>query len=340
MEDFLPHIGKGKLFTKLDVKNAFHQIEISKESRYITTFITRKGLYRYTRLMFGITCAKEMFQKIMEQILAGCQGCFNYVDDIIVYGENIEQLNMRVDKVLKACKDYNVVLNEDKCIYGVNELEFLGHKLTAYGVMPSEDKVAAIKNFRQPSSVEEVRSFLGLVNFVGKFIPNLATITEPLRLLTKKNTAFIWSQEHEFSFQKLKNSLACDLALGYYDVNDRTQVYADASPVGLGAVLVQLNGKGARVICYASKSLSITEQRYCQTEKEALALVWAVERFHFYLFGRTFELVTDYKALEIIFSPKSKPCARIERWVLRLQSYKFKVVYKSGKNNIAVYPGW
>lgn len=126
-----------------------------------------------------------------------------------------------------------------------------------------------------------------------------------------------------------------ELQLGYYDVRDATQVIADASPVGLGAILIQTNGHGPRIISYASKSLSDVEKRYAQTEKEALALAWSVERFHFYLFGRTFDLITDHKPLEVIFGPRSRPCARIERWVLRLQSYKYNVIYKPGKTNIA-----
>lgn len=271
----------------------------------------------------------------MEQILAGCEACLNYIDDIIIYGETREQLKDRTQKVLNRLKEYNVKLNEEKCIYEATELTFLGHKLSANGITALPNKVDDIRNFRQPSNAEETRSFLGLVNFVGKFIPDLATITEPLRRLTKKDEAFFWQTEQQNAFDKIKENLSSEQALGYYNVHDRTQLYADASPVGLGAVLIQFNNGEPRVISYASKSLSDTEKRYCQTEKEALALVWAVERFHFYLFGRSFELVTDHKALEVIFSSKSKPCARIERWVLRLQSYKFKVVYKPGKNNIA-----
>lgn len=310
-------------------------MEISKESRPITTFITRTGLYRYTRLMFGIVCAPEMFQKIMEQILAGLEACLNYIDDIIIYGKTREQLKERIDRVLNRLKEYNVKLNEEKCIFEATELTFLGHILSANGITATPDKVEAIRNFRQPLNAEETRSFLGLVNFVGKFIPDLATITDPLRRLTKKDETFKWQSEHQNAFDKIKQCLCDEQTLGYYNVNDRTQLYADASPVGLGAVLIQFNGAEPRVISYASKSLSDTEKRYCQTEKEALALVWAVERFHFYLFGRTFELITDHKALEVIFSSNGKPCARIERWVLRLQSYKFKVIYKPGKNNIA-----
>lgn len=298
--------------------------------------MTRRGLFRYKRLMFGIACAPEIFQKVLEQILAGCEGCLNYMDDIIVYADTMEHLNERVQKVMQRLKEYNVQLNQEKCIFGAKELVFLGHKLSAEGIKPTHDKVESIRNFRQPANAEEVRSFLGLVNFVGQFIPNLATITEPLRNLTRKDTHFTWDSGQKAAFAELKEQLSSDIVLGYYNVHDRTQVYADASPVGLGAVLIQFNKDGIpRVISYASKSLSDTEKRYCQTEKEALALVWAVERFHFYLFGRSFELITDHKALETIFAPKSKPCARIERWVLRLQSYKFNVIYRPGKNNIA-----
>lgn len=285
--------------------------------------------------MFGIVCAPEMFQKIMEQVLAGCEGCLNYIDDIIIYGDSLDQLNERTGKVLNRLKEYNVKLNDEKCIFNATELTFLGHVLSANGITTTPNKIESIRNFRQPANAEETRSFLGLVNFVGKFIPDLATITDPLRHLTKKDEPFVWQMEQQNAFDQIKRSLSEEKALGYYSIHDRTQLYADASPVGLGAVIIQLNDAGPRVISYASKSLSETEKRYCQTEKEALALVWAVERFHFYLFGRTFELITDHKALEVIFSPNSKPCARIERWVLRLQSYKFKVIYKPGKNNIA-----
>lgn len=271
----------------------------------------------------------------MEKILAGCEGCLIYSDDIVVYGSSKEQHDERLAKVMKRLKDYNVTLNQKKCVFGVDKIEFIGHQLSADGIRPRHDKIAAIKNFRQPSTMEEVRSFLGLVNYVGKFIPNLATITEPLRRLTRNDIQFIWNEEQQHAFDKLKRYMTKESTLGYYNVSDRTQIIADASPVGLGAVLIQFKQNEPRIISYASRSLNRTEQKYAQTEKEALALVYAVERFHFYIFGREFELVTDHKALETIFSPKAKPCARIERWVLRLQSYRYKVIYKPGKTNIA-----
>lgn len=176
------------------------QIEITPESREITTFLTSKGLFRYTRLMFGITCAPELFQKNMEQILSGCDGSVNFIDDILVYGASKEEHDIRLRQGQKRLREYEVALNETKCLYGVEEIEFLGHRLSAKGVQPSIDKVNAVKCFRDPTTAEEVRSFLGLVNFAGKFIPNLASIDYPLRKLTRKEEKFVWGTE-----QKMKN---------------------------------------------------------------------------------------------------------------------------------------
>lgn len=285
--------------------------------------------------MFGITCAPEIFQKTLEQVLSGLEGCLNFIDDILIFGSTQEEHDGRLQNAMKRLKTFDVTLNMEKCIFGVTNVEFLGHNLSADGITPTIDKVEAVKQFRPPETAEETRSFLGLINYVGKFIPDLATITDPLRKLTRSDVPFEWDQEQDNAFQKLKQYISSDLVLGYYNVKDRTQVIADASPVGLGAILIQFNENGPRIITYASKSLSNVEKRYAQTEKEALALVWAVERFHHYFFGRSFELITDHKPLETIFGPKSKPCPRIERWVMRLQSYRYKVVYKPGKSNIA-----
>ena len=188
---------------------------------------------------------------------------------------------------------------------------------------------------RAPKDAEEVRSFLGLVNYSGRFIPNLATVSEPLRRLTKKGVSFNWSEEQIQSFQELKTRLANHVTLGYFCPDCETKLIVDASPVGLGAVLVQIQNGEERVISYASRSLSDTEKRYSQTEKEALGVVWSCERFHIYLYGIDFIIASDHKHLEVIYSTRSKPSARIERWVLRLQSYNFKVIHESGKSNIA-----
>lgn len=258
------------------------------------------------------------------------------MDDILVHGETKAVHDDNLKAMLARLEEYNILLNKDKCVFGTTNTIFLGHRLSEQGVEAADDKVSAVKAFRQPNTPEEVRSFLGLVNFLARFIPNVATLTEPLRRLTKLNVPFEWGSEQTAAFEGLKSTMVKPAILGYYSPEDRTQVIADASPVGLGAVLVQYDANNQpRIISFAHKSLTDTETRYAQTEKEAYALVWAVERFHLYLFGRCFELVTDHKPLEVIFGPRSKPCARIERWVLRLQSYKYTIKYQAGKSNIA-----
>lgn len=334
-EDLLPLIRNARMFSRLDLKNGFHQLELHESSRYITTFISSKGVFRYKRLLFGVNCAPEIFQKVIERMLLPCSGCFNYIDDIIIYGRNAEEHNENVHKVLSVLKECNVVLNSAKCVFNVTEIDFLGHHLSAAGVSPFSSKIEALQSFRSPQTVEELKSFLGLVTYIGRFIPNLGTRTYVLRELAKSREKFDWKQKHEKSFLDIKSIITRIETLGYFDPNDKTQVIADASPFALGAVLCQEKNDQPRIITYASKSLTATEKRYCQTEKEALALVWAVERFSMYLLGLTFDLITDHRPLEAIFKPKSKPCARIERWVLRLQSFRYRVIYKKGNSNIA-----
>ena len=179
-----------------------------------------------------------------------------------------------------------------------------------------------------------------MANCSSKYIQDYATITAPLRELTKKNVRFKWTYQHQQAFETLTQALTSALVMAYFDVNKETLVAVDASPVGISAILGQRikETDDYRVVAYASRALTAVERRYSQTEREALAIVWAVEHYHLFLFGANFTLITDHKPLEVIYgSPKSKPSARIERWVLRLQPYDFAVVYKSGTDNSADY---
>lgn len=335
-DSFMTKLRNAKYFSRLDLMNAYHQLELEKDSRPITTFITHKGMFRYKRLMFGVNSAPEIFQRIFEAMLASCKNCLNYLDDIIVYGSSESEHDACLKKVMEVLNENNVLLNKTKCLIKVQELEFLGHKLSDKGIEADQKKIKTILDFRAPENKEEVRSFLGLVTYLGKFLPDLGTATEPLRQLTKTEVKFVWTEDHQRHFNQLKEALAKLPILAYFDPQRRTRLVADASPVALGAVLLQFDDQdNPRVISFASKSLSDVERRYSQTEKESLGLVWAVERFYFYVMGLEFELVTDHKPLEAIFKPTSKPPARIERWLLRLQAFKFKVIFQPGKLNIA-----
>ena len=254
---------------------------------------------------------------------------------MIVHAGTEEEHDKRFENVVRVLSSRGLTLNRDKCQFKMSHLEFMGHVLSARGIGPADVRVKAVFDSREPTNAAEVRSFLGLVNFTARFIPDLATVSAPLRQLTKSGESFVWGPEQQQSFDELKKRLSSAETLGYFDKNASTKVIADASHVGLGAVLVQEQGKELRVISYASRSLSDTERRYSQTEKEALAIVWASERFHAYLYGAEFELMTDHKPVECIFSPKSKTCARIERGLLRMQPYRFTVKYIPGPKNIA-----
>ncbi|KAL7301787.1 hypothetical protein TKK_0005775 [Trichogramma kaykai] len=335
-ESIMTRLRDAKFFSRIDLTDAYHQLQLDEESRHITTFITHKGLYRYTRLMFGVNSAVEIFQKTLEVILSPCKNCFNFLDDIIVFGSDEKEHDMCLDRVLLVLDQCGATRNEAKCLYKVKELKFLGHTLSDRGIDVDRKKIETILNFRMPVTKEELRSFLGLITYVGKFLPDLGTETDFLRNLVKKETPFVWTEQHAKCFEKLKENLVNLPTLSYFHPAKRTRLVADASPVALGAVLLQFNEENyPQVISFASKSLSDVERRYSQTEKESLTLVWAVERFYLYLAGLRFELETDHKPLEAIFRPTSKPPARIERWLLRLQAFDFKVIYRPGKCNIA-----
>ena len=335
VEEILHEMNGAKVFSKLDLKWGFHQLELSEDSRDLTTFATHIGNFRYKRLNFGVTSAPELYQHTIHDLLSDTEGSNNMIDDIIIFADSVEEHDKRLDAVLSKLKASGMTLNREKCVYRMNELQFLGFLLSEKGIGPAESKVNAVKNATKPKTAAEVRSFLGLVNFSARFIENLATKSEPLRKLTKKSEKFVWGDDQQKAFDQLKTDLSKAETLAYFDPKAETRIIVDASPVGLGAVLTQMQNGQKRVVHYASRSLSDVERRYSQTEKEALACVWACERFHLYVYGTEFVLETDHKPLEFIYSKRSKPSARIERWVLRLQSYCFKVQYKPGKQNIA-----
>lgn len=335
VDELLQNMNGSQFFSKLDLKWGYHQLELTPESREITTFATHDGLYRYKRLLFGVTSASEIYQHEISTTLAGIEGVENISDDIIVHAPDQATHDQRLHETLQRLQDSNLTLNKEKCVFNMSNLVFMGVLLSEKGVGPTKERVAAILDTREPESVAEVRSFLGLANYSSRFIPHFATQTEPLRRLLKKGTQFQFGPDQKKAFQSLKQSMAKAGTLAYFDKSAPTKIVADASPVGLGAVLLQKQQKQWTPIHYASRGLTECEQRYSQTEKEALALVWSCERLHNYIYGIRFDLETDHKPLEVIYGPRSKPCARIERWVLRLQPYDFRVVYVPGLQNIA-----
>ena len=335
VEEVIQAMNGSTVFSKVDLRMGYHQIELAPESRDITTFATHAGLYRYKRLFFGVNSATEQYQYEVQTAIAGLQGVQNISDDIIIYAQDQAEHDLRLKALMQRLRECGLTLNKEKCQFNMSRLVFMGLLLSEKGIGPTEGKVKAIVDATEPSTASEMRSFLGLAAFNARFLPDFATMTEPLRKLTHKDEKFVFGQAEKLAFKKLKTAMSQAKTLAYFKLDAKTQVIADASPVGLGGVLVQIQHGKAVVISYASRSLTSVERRYSQTEKEALGLVWACERFHPYIYGVKFDLLTDHKPLEAIYGVTSKPCARVERWVLRLQSYDFNVKYIPGKDNIA-----
>ena len=226
--------------------------------------------------------------------------------------------------------------NQAKCSFDKESLCFYVYELSKNGISVDQKKIDAIVTMQAHSDVNQLRSFLGLVNYCERFIQSLATITAPLRELTMKGAPWTWEHRHQTAFEAIKKELEKDCTMAFYNPEHKSLVTVDASPVGVGAILFQFDNDGnERIVAYASRALTQVEQKYSQTEKEALAVVYGSEKFHIYLVGAEFELDTDHKPLEVIYNPKSKPPARIERWTLRLQQYQFKLKHRPGKTNPA-----
>ena len=227
-----------------------------------------------------------------------------------------------------------------KCSFLQPTLSFFGQIFSAEGTRPDRKRVEDLQNASEPQNASEVRSLLGMANYSRKYIKDFATITAPLQELTKKHVRFKWERKHLEAFEKLKDELTKAPVMAYFDTKKETILAVDASPVGISAILSQkVKGqKDPQIVAYASRALTAVEKRYSQTEKEFLGIVWGIEHFHLYVYGTYFTLVTDHKPLETIYgNSRSKPSARIERWILRLQPYSFKVEYIAGDENYADY---
>ena len=242
--------------------------------------------------------------------------------------------------VLKRLEEHGITLNKDKCQFYKSELNFFGLRFTADGISPTEDRCRALKEAAAPTNAKDLPSFLCTVLYSARFMQDVCTIAEPLWSLTKKDKPWEWGQIQQEAFDKLKGALSTK-CMGYFNKDWCTEIIVDASPVGLGAVLGQYNPNNTyerKMVCVASRMLSDVERRYSQCEKEALAAVWGPERFWLYVIGHPFTLVTDNRAIQLIFgSTKSKPPARIERWALRITQFDYTIVHRPGATNVADY---
>ena len=334
VDESLASLSSSKVYTKLDANSGFWQILLDESSKLLTTFVTPMGRFCFNRLPFGISSAPEIFQRMMSSLLEGLDGCICHMDDVLVHGRTTAEHDERVRRVLDRLKTAGLTLN-NKCEFGKSQLKFLGHIISGEGVGADPAKVKAIREFPQPTNLTELQRFNGMVNQLNKFLPGLANINEPLRQLLKKDNAWHWGSAQSKAFEAIKGKLLSTETLMHYSPVRPTYIAADASNTGLGAVLLQENESGGRKpIAYASRSLSETEKRYAVIEKEALAAVWACEKFSDYVLGLKFVLETDHKPLVPLLSSKdlSQMPVRILRFRLRLMRYSPSVIHVPGKH--------
>ncbi|KAK3735267.1 hypothetical protein QZH41_001046 [Actinostola sp. cb2023] len=336
VDDVIPKVSGATHFSILDARSGYWQVKLDEESSKLCTFNTTSfntpwGKYRWTRLPFGLTCSGDVFQEKMDYTFGGLKGVSGIADDTFIYGTGEDQHDQHILGVLDTARRNNVKFNPDKFQFKVAETSFFGLKWTPEGLKTDERKIQAIVDMPPPKNLKELQSFMGMVNYLNRFSPIIAQISEPIRNLMKKETPFIWQTEHQRAFQEIKQAIVKAPILAYYNKDKDNVIQSDASMQGVGCVLMQ-DGKP---ICYASRSLTDAESRYSNIERELLAACWSLEKFHHYIYGKKVAIETDHKPLESIWKKSiASASPRLQRMLLRMSRYEAEVTYIPGKTNV------
>ena len=333
-KDLFATLGTSKFFSKLDMTKGYWQIPMRESDKDKTAFLTPSGQYRFKYMPFGLVTAGAQFTKMMRGVLRGIPNVVHYIDDVLIHtatwAEHVETLR----KVLQRLREVNLAARPTKCALGYKTIEFLGHNFSEGTVQTSSRLIKKIVEAPRPQTKKQVRSFLGLTGYYREYIPNYATIALPLTELTKKGKSnqLEWGERENDAFTELKGCLAAPPILRLPCFDKLFKLKVDASDKGIGAALMQEHAGNDFPVAYASKKLLPREQNYSTIEKECLAIIWAVKKFDYYLYGRQFEIHTDHKPLVYIQGKKFEN-KRIMRWSMILQDYRFRLVSVRGQDN-------
>ena len=334
IEDIMPELSKAKVLSKLDLKSGYLHCELDERSSHLTTMNTPFGRYRWKRLPFGLKVSSAIFQKALQQALSGLKGVECVADDIIVYGvgdtraDAEKNHDQRLRALLHRCREKHIRLNSKKCVLKTTSITFLGHIVSDQGLRPDPKKIQAILELPNPTNKTEIQRLQGSVQYLARFLPRLSDSFEPLRRLTHTDEPWVWNEEHDQAMKEIKNLLTTAPILTYYDPEKALVIQCDASKSGLGATLLQ----EGQPVAYASRALTQTEQRYAQIVKEALAIVFSLERFHQYTFGRHVIIQSDHKPLEtIVKKPLHAASRRLQGMMMRILHYDIEITWVKGK---------
>ena len=336
IDELLASMSGGRYFSKLDLRKAYLQLPLDTASKQYLTINIHRGLFEYNRLPFGVASAPEIFQRHMEVLLQDLEGVSIYLDYILIAGCTHDEHLHHLAEVLQRLQNSGMCLDKKKCFFFRPSIEYLGHVVDKDGIHPTEEKVKAIKDAPALTNITQLRSFLGLLNYYNKFLPNLAVTLSPLYTLLNKKQRWVWGNQQQLAFQQAKEALQSNTLLTHYYPHKPLLLACDASDYGIGAVLSHVVDDGKeRPIAYISRTLSPAEKHYSQLEKEALGIVFAVKKFNRYLMGRHFTIESDYQPLETLLGETCKiphmASSRIIRQAITLSAYQYSIRYKAQK---------
>ncbi|KAK9085879.1 hypothetical protein Sjap_026290 [Stephania japonica] len=331
IDDLFDQLTGAQWFSKIDLRSGYHQLRIRAEDREKTAFRTRYGHYQFTVMPFGLTNAPAMFMDLMHRVLRQYLDRFVivFIDDILIYSKSCEEHEEHLRTILQTLREHRLYAKFSKCEFWLTEVGFLGHIVGASGVSVDPAKVRVVVDWPTPSSVTEIRSFLGLAGYYRRFVQDFSKIAAPMTQLTKKEVRFQWDDSCEQAFQTLKERLTTAPVLVLPESGKGFEVNTDACLVGLGCVLMQ----DGRVIAYASRQLKIHEKNYPTHDLELAAVVFALKIWRHYLYGERFVLFTDHKSLKYLFTQRELNM-RQRRWLEFLKDYDFSLEYHPGKANV------
>ena len=332
IDDQLAKLSGKIYFCSLDCTQGFHQIPIAPNSIHKTAFVTPDGQYEFLKMPMGLCNAPSVFQRLMHKILGSMrhEQVLVYIDDLLIPSKTINEGLKLLDVVLRLVSNAGLKLNLEKCSFFKTEIEYLGHSISAKGICPGSKKINAVKYFKVPSNVHEVRQFIGLSSYFRKFIKDFATIARPLTELTRKNATWCWGDKQNNAFYKLKEILVNKPVLAIYNPAAKTEIHTDASKLGLGGILLQWQfDLTLKPVAYFSRVTSNEERVYHSYELETLAVVESIKRFRIYIAGTRFKIITDCAAVRATFV-KRDLVPRIARWWLQIQEFDFEIEYRPG----------